>query len=271
MNPKQLKIGFIGGGNMARAIVAGLLRSGHPSDRLRIGDPNKEQRRLMADLDPNLALYADNEPVARDANVLVLAVKPQVMAEVLNLLGPRPAGQLILSIAAGIALEQLHEWLGDEAAIVRSMPNQPAAVGAGMAALVANENVSESQREQAEYVMAATGQAGWVTQEDLIDSVTAISGSGPAYFYLLMEIMEDCARELGIPASLARQLAVETGYGAGLAAREIAKSPESLRSSVTSPGGTTAAAIETLEEAGLRDIVRAAIKAAHRRSLELGQ
>ncbi len=271
MNPKQLKIGFVGGGNMARAIVAGLLRSGHPADRLLIADPSKEQRQLIADLNPAVGLSADNESVAQNADILVLAVKPQVMAKVLDRLGPRPAGQLILSIAAGISLQQLRESLGEDASIVRSMPNQPAAVGAGMAALVTKGELRANQRDQAEYVMGATGQAGWVADERLIDAVTAISGSGPAYFYLLMEIMEDCARELGLPAALARQLAVETGYGAGLAAREIDNSPERLRASVTSPGGTTAAAIEALEEAGLRDIVRKAITAAHKRSLELGR
>ncbi len=268
---EQLIIGFIGGGNMARAIVAGLLRSGHPAEGLKIADPSQPQRTLLANLSPQIEVSADNDRVAAQSDVLMLAVKPQLMETVIAQLGPRQPAQLVVSVAAGLTLKRLGAWLGQATALVRVMPNQPALVGAGMAVLVASENVSAAQRSQADYIMRATGEAGWVDDELLIDAVTAVSGSGPAYFYLLMEVLEEWAAEQGIPAELARQLAINTARGAGMAARETGIAPAELRASVTSPGGTTAAAISALEQAGLRAIFRDALNAARERSLELGR
>jgi len=256
---------------MAQAMLAGLLRAGHAPEHLLVADPDPEQRQRLNALHQDLMISADNGSVAANAEVLVLAVKPQVMAAIAWNLGPRPQTQLVVSIAAGITLKALGEWLGSAPALVRVMPNQPALVGAGMAAMVASAGVSERQREQADYVMAATGTAGWLQDEDLMDAVTAVSGSGPAYFYLLMEILEDFAGEAGIDPQLSRQLAVETARGAGLTARESSLPPAELRRKVTSPGGTTEAALLKLEAAGIREIFRAALLAALRRSQELGQ
>ena len=268
---RDLHIGFIGGGNMAGAIIGGLLRSGHVPNRLQVADPSEGQLARLRALHAELSLGTDNDAVAAGAELLILAVKPQMMGEVLQQLGPRRDDQLVISIAAGLTLSRLRDWLGEGSAIVRVMPNQPALVGAGMAVMVAGDTVDDRQRAQADYVMRATGESGWVEDEGLIDAVTAVSGSGPAYFYLLMEILADWARINGISEDLATRLAVETARGAGLAAADAELSPEALRASVTSPGGTTAAAVTSLENAGLRDIFRDALDAARRRSVELGR
>jgi len=267
----DLEIGFIGGGNMAGAILTGLLHSGHPPHRLMVADPSEDRLASLRTLHAELSRGSDNDAVAASAGLLILAVKPQLMHQVLKQLGPRREGQLVISVAAGLTLAKLGDWLGDATPVIRVMPNQPALVGAGMAVMVAGNDVNEQQRAQADYVMGATGESGWVDDESLIDTVTAVSGSGPAYFYLLMEILADWARVNGIDDDLAAQLAVATARGAGLAATDAGLPPETLRASVTSPGGTTAAAITSLENAGLRDIFREALDAARRRSVELGR
>jgi pyrroline-5-carboxylate reductase len=268
---RDLEIGFIGGGNMAGAIIAGLLRSGHAPRCLHVADPSDAQLAGLRSLHEDLSLGNDNDAVAAGAEVLILAVKPQLVRHVLEQLGPRRRNQLVVSVAAGLTLTTLGNWLGDSTPLVRVMPNQPALVGAGMAVMVAGAAVDDRQRAQADYVMSATGESGWVEDEGLIDAVTAVSGSGPAYFYLLMEILADWARANGIDDELAERLAVATARGAGLAAADSRLSPHALRASVTSPGGTTAAAITSLENAELRDIFRHALDAARRRSVELGR
>jgi pyrroline-5-carboxylate reductase len=263
-------IGFIGGGNMARAIIAGLLRAGHEPARLTVADPDAGQRRLIQGLDPRLRVGQDNAAAASGTDAIVLAVKPQAMAAVAGALPtPRP-GQLVLSVAAGIRLEALSAWLGASTALVRVMPNQPALVGAGMSVMVGGGMLNSEQRMLAQYIMGSTGTAEWLDDESLLDAVTAISGSGPAYFYLLMEILAEAGSHMGIPDELARVLARQTAFGAGLAACETGTAPAELRRSVTSPGGTTAAAIETLEKAGVREMFGRALEAARRRSMELG-
>lgn len=273
MSNDRMIVGFIGGGNMARAIVTGLLSAGHRPDCLRVADPSDAQRNEMQSLDGKLQVSSDNLAVAESAEVLVLAVKPQLMQAVVTGLrqAARPPAQLVMSIAAGITLASLREWLNAEGALVRAMPNQPALVGAGMSVLIASGATSEAQRQQAQYVAEAMGRARWIDDEDLMDAVTAISGSGPAYFYLLMEIMEDCAREMGLPPELARTLPRETAFGAGRVAREARSEVAELRSSVTSPGGTTAAALAVLESADFRAIFRRALQAARDRSAHLGK
>lgn len=270
MNHSDLRIGFIGGGNMARAMISGLLRAGHAATRISVADPDAGQRQAVSALDKRINASADNDAVAAAADVLVLAVKPQIMGAVATALGDRPGSQLVLSIAAGLTLATLARWLGADTAVVRAMPNQPALVGAGMTVLAAAAAVTPEQRNQASYVASAAGETGWVEDEALIDAVTAVSGSGPAYFYLLMELLEAGARDLGLAPELARQLAVQTAYGAGLSARESNGDPAALRRSVTSPGGTTEAAIASLESGGIRDIVSQALLAARDRSIELG-
>jgi pyrroline-5-carboxylate reductase len=270
MQQRTTTIAFIGGGNMARAMLAGLLRAGHEPGALRAADPAAGQRERLGELHESLRVLAANADAAQGADVVVFAVKPQVLPEVARSLSVQPA-QLAVSVAAGVTLASLRDWLGADVPCVRVMPNQPALVGAGMSVLCASPSVSPAQRDQAEYLARAAGAAAWVRDESLMDAVTAISGSGPAYFYLLMEILEDEARRLGIDAPVARQLAVQTACGAGLAARDTAASPGDLRRTVTSPGGTTQAALQVLEQGKLRELFASAVEAARLRSVELGQ
>jgi pyrroline-5-carboxylate reductase len=273
MNQTQLSIGFIGGGNMAHAIISGLLRAGHEPTKIRVADPDEKQQARIRSLHGSLEVTDQNHSVAGQSEVLILAVKPHINADVIAGLAnhSRPASQLIISIAAGVTLTSLENWLGDDGPVVRIMPNQPALVGAGMSVLVASGSVTPAQKEQADYIARATGRALWIDDETLMDTVTAISGSGPAYFYLLMEIMSESARRMGLPAELAEALVRQTAFGAS----ETAKNPDTdivkLRQSVTSKGGTTQAALTYLDNAGIRDIFGKALEAARDRSIELGK
>lgn len=273
MSFEQLTIGLIGGGNMARALVRGLLHAGHPASRLQVADPDPAQLEQVMALHAGVGIHADNREVARSADVLVIAVKPQLMADVARELGagPRRPGQLVLSVAAGITLESLRGWFGAGTPLVRVMPNQPATIGAGISGLVASPAVGDQERQVAQYVAAATGHAVWLPDESLMDAVTAVSGSGPAYFYLLMEHMERAAIELGLPADLAAALTRATALGAARVVIETRAEPARLRAAVTSPGGTTAAALRVFEAANLDAIVREALAAARDRSAELGR
>jgi pyrroline-5-carboxylate reductase len=272
MSDGNLHIGFIGGGNMARAIIGGLLEAGHDPGCLSVAEPDAQQRDKLRALHDELHISHSNAEVAELAETLVLAVKPQILATVLTDLRQvsRPAGQVVVSIAAGISLSTLEVALTASQPIVRIMPNQPALVGAGMSVLIGNATVGGTERERAQRVAEAIGQSVWIEDESLMDAVTAVSGSGPAYFYLLMEIMESCAREMGLPEKLAATLTRQTGFGAGRVAVESALDLRSLRESVTSKGGTTAAAIDVLENARIRDIFARALEAARDRSTELG-
>lgn len=270
MDHSKSTIGFIGGGNMAQALLAGLLRAGHEPAALRVADPDPAQQARLQELSPDLGVGADNFAVAAAAEMIVLAVKPQVLAGVAQAVGPR-AGQLVVSVAAGITLPTLENWLGAGTPCVRVMPNQPALVGAGMSVLCATPSVSDAQREQATYLAGAGGDTAWVEDESLMDAVTAVSGSGPAYFYLLMEILEATARDMGIAPEVARKLAVQTALGTGLTASETGSPPAELRKMVTSPGGTTQTALEVLEQGKIRELFGTALEAARRRSVELGR
>ena len=273
MSYHDLTIGMIGGGNMARALVRGLLRGGHPAQHICIAEPDAGQRALVTALDPGLVIDANNTPVAQNAAVLVLAVKPQILPEVAAVLASqrRPAGQLVMSVAAGITLRSLAGWLGANTPLVRVMPNQPATIGAGVSALAASAAVDTAGRQLAGYVAGTTGSALWLQDETLMDAVTAVSGSGPAYFYLLMECMERAARDLGLPPDLAAALTRETALGAARVVVETGTEPGALRAAVTSPGGTTAAALRIFEQADLAGIVQQALTAARDRSAELGK
>lgn len=273
MNYHNLTIGLIGGGNMARALVRGLLRSGHPAQHIRVAEPDADQRALVAALDAGLLLDANNTPVAQDAAALVLAVKPQILPAVAAALAGqrRPSGQLVISVAAGITLASLDGWLGAGTPLVRVMPNQPATIGAGVSALAASAAVDTAGRQLAEYVASTTGRALWLPDETMMDAVTAVSGSGPAYFYLLMELMERAAIDLGLPPDLAAALTRETALGAARVVVETHGEPGLLRAAVTSPGGTTAAALQVFAQADLAGIVQQALTAARNRSAELGK
>ena len=269
----ELNIGFIGGGNMAQAIIRGLLKAGHTASCLSVMDPSADQRNAIAGINDSINVTKESTALANHCDLLVLAVKPQIMADVAAALGKqdRPAQQTIVSVAAGITLESLRGWFGKTASIVRVMPNQPALAGEGMSGLCATADVNAAGRAAADYLMAAAGKAAWFDDESLMDAVTAISGSGPAYFYLVMEIMQDVAREFGFAADTARMLSTQTALGAATVATRGNDELAILRKQVTSPGGTTAAALAALDEAGIRDIFRKALIAARDRSIELGQ
>ena len=273
MSFEHLTIGLIGAGNMAQSLVRGLLQAGHPASRLHVADPDPAQLEQVGALHASVGIHGDNREVAESADVLVLAVKPQLMAGVARQLasGARPRGQLILSVAAGITLGSLRTWFGPETPLVRVMPNQPATIGAGISGLAASATIGDRERDIAQYIAAATGQAVWLQDEMLMDAVTAVSGSGPAYFYLLMEHMERAAVELGLSPELAAALTRETALGAARVVIETRAEPAALRAAVTSPGGTTAAALRVFAAANLDAIVLAALTAARDRSAELGR
>ena len=273
MNNEQVTIAFVGGGNMAQAIIRGLINAGHPASRLKVSDPDTKQRAVLADIHSDLVVTDDNSVAISATDIVVLAVKPQIMATVAKQVAADidTKSPLIISIAAGTTLASLTEWLGNNTPIVRVMPNQPALIGAGMSGLCATDNLDAANRDLASYVMAAAGEISWFASEADMDSVTAISGSGPAYFYLVMEILQEVAEEFGFDALTARQLSVQTALGASQVANHTDEELALLREKVTSPGGTTAAAIAALEAAEIRAIFRTALQAARSRSIELGQ
>jgi len=269
---KTQKIGFIGGGNMASSLISGLIASGHSPQQLWVSDINKDQlASLAANLHVNIA--SSNQAVIQEAEVVVLAVKPQVLREVAESVAAliQQKNPLVVSIAAGITQASLSSWLGADTAIVRCMPNTPALVLTGATGLHANRNVTAAQRNLAENIMRSVGISLWVDDESDLDAVTAVSGSGPAYYFLLMEAMEKAAQELGLDKHTARLLVQQTALGAAKIALESSESPEQLRKRVTSPGGTTQRAIETFEQGGFAELVSKAMHAARDRSIEMSK
>jgi pyrroline-5-carboxylate reductase len=264
-------IAFIGGGHMARALIGGLLAHGHTADKLRVAEPSAAQRAALERDYPGVTVLADNAAVAAAAGTWVLAVKPQHMREVAMGLTTVAARQppLVISVAAGIRLADLCQWLGSGVPVIRTMPNRPALIGAGITALVAGPGVGEPERARASELLGAVGACEWLEDEALMDAVTAVSGSGPAYLFLLIEMLESAARAEGLEAATARRLAIETIHGSARMAREIDADPAVLREQVTSPGGTTAAALAVLESAGIRATFARAVRAARLRSAEL--
>lgn len=256
---------------MARALIGGLLRHGWPAQRIRVADPDPTARDYLRAHFPGIGVFDDNPEAVRGAAAWVLAVKPQQMTEVASSLAPiaRASSPLVISIAGGIRADDLAAWLGPTVPVVRSMPNRPALIGAGITALFARADVDPSQRERAAAIMGAVGEHVWVEDEALMDPVTAVSGSGPAYVFLLVEMLESAARAEGLDPPTARRLAVETVFGSARLARESGEDPALLREQVTSRGGTTAAALEVLERSGIRDTFVRAIHAATERSRHL--
>ncbi|GMR15814.1 MAG: pyrroline-5-carboxylate reductase [Gammaproteobacteria bacterium] len=263
------KTGFIGAGNMARSLIGGLISSGIKSDHLFATDPNEGIRNSLTK-DFSIQTFEDNQKLVDECDVIVFAVKPQILKTVVTPLKAKESA-LYLTIAAGIPSESLNNWLGSNKAIVRAMPNTPSLVLSGASGLYANANVSEEQKEMAESILRAVGVAVWVDDEKQLDAVTALSGSGPAYFFMVMEAMEKAGEELGLPADTARLLAIQTGFGATKLALEIEDNPASLRQKVTSPGGTTEQAIKIFEEEGLIELFSKAMKAACDRAKELAE
>jgi len=268
---RTTKIGFIGGGNMAASLVNGLVASGHEPKQLWVSDINPA---TLTNLSTNLGINVtqNNQEVISAVDIVVLAVKPQIMAQVALEIAPfLQQRQLVVSIAAGITQASLSNWLGAEIAIVRCMPNTPALVLTGATALYANANVLPEQHDLAETILRSVGIALWVDDESELDAVTAVSGSGPAYYFLLMEAMEKAAVELGLKEETARLLIQQTALGAAKIALESSESPGELRKRVTSPGGTTQQAVETFEQGGFTDLVSKALHAARDRSVEMSK
>ncbi len=263
-------LAFIGGGNMARSLIGALVRGGMPAASIAVAEPNSATREALAH-DFGVTVHACAIDAARNAPTLVLAVKPQVMKSVCAEIAPavQASRALVISIAAGIRLAQFARWLGADAAVVRAMPNTPALIGAGATGLVAAATTTAAQRAQAAGILGAAGVTAWIEREELMDTVTALSGSGPAYFFLLVEALVDAAVAQGLPPDVARTLAAQTCLGAGRMLVEEAQPPAILRERVTSPGGTTAAALDAFASGHLRELVTTAVAAATRRGGEL--
>jgi len=262
------KLAFIGGGNMARSLIGGLIARDIEPARIAVADPASAQlATLIADY--GVHTTTDNIEAIADADVVVLAVKPQQMRTVVTGIAANLApNTLLVSVAAGIQAASIREW-SNGAAVVRCMPNRPALEGCGMTALYANSDVSTAARALAEQMLSAVGATLWVDEEAHMDAVTAVSGSGPAYFFLLIEMLEESGVALGLSRETSRKLAVETAYGSGCMARASHDAPAVLREQVTSKGGTTEAALRHLEAQNVRDIFAQAVTAAARRSAEL--
>ena len=265
------RVGFIGGGNMTRAIAGGLLASGFSASSIAVADPSAEQRARLADELPDVSITESNHAVAEHVGCLVLATKPQVLANVCRDLAVTVQAEkpLIVSIAAGVHSTDIDSWLGDGLAVVRVMPNQPALLRLGVSALYANDRVSAGDRELAATIMGSVGKVVTVSAEADIDIATAISGSGPAYFYLLIDMLVKTANTLGLDEEAARTLATETAVGAAALAANSDETMDELIARVRSPGGTTAAALDCLEQQNVRDIFAAALTAARDKATEL--
>ena len=268
---KNTKIGFIGGGNMARSLIGGLVNSGVAASHIYVSDIHEDNLQSLAS-DFGVNTSPGNQSIVDECDVVVMSVKPQVMKDVITTLNfsDKP-GILLVTIAAGIQAQSMRDWIGADIAIVRAMPNTPALVQTGATGLYANAFCSEDQKELAESILRAVGIALWVEDETLMDAVTALSGSGPAYLFLVMEAMEEAGIKLGLSADTARLLAIQTAFGAAKLALEIEESPATLRERVTSPGGTTEQALRVFGEQDLKGIFSQAMKAASDRSAELAE
>ncbi len=262
--------GFIGGGNMASALVNGMLNNGIDPASIYVADPDKTKQTALLALNSAINTCNDGAELLDDIDVLILAVKPQIMQAVVEPLAHKiNADTLIVSVAAGVSVDKLVNWLGKEMSIIRCMPNTPALVGCGASGLFANQLVSTEQKKIVETLFNTVGITAWLESEAAIDQVIAVSGSGPAYFFYLMELMQQTGTELGLPAELAQALTIQTALGAAQLASQSDDNPATLRDKVTSKGGTTAAAIELMQELGMDETIKAAMQAAVTRAAEL--
>lgn len=265
----KLKIAFVGGGNMATALIGGLLPEVTAPEYVHVVDPYQESLdKLAKQFGVSTALQIDTS--IEKADIIILSVKPQQLRQVAEALVPYVSAQLILSIAAGIRSVDIARWLNGYHKIVRSMPNTPALIGKGVTGLYATSSVSPEQREAADHIMQAVGSTVWLDDESLIDAVTAVSGSGPAYVFYFIEAMQQAALELGLPAEQAMQLAMATFEGATQLALKSTDPVAVLREKVTSKGGTTYAALSSMEAHGVKTAIMQAVKAAAARGKELG-
>jgi pyrroline-5-carboxylate reductase len=265
------KVAFVGGGNMTRAIVGGLVTDEFDPANILISEPADEQRQILASDFPGIVVSENNDDVVRQADSVVLAVKPQILPGVCRQLAQtvQAVRPLIISIAAGPRSEDIDDWLGGGNAVVRVMPNQPSLLGLGVSGIVANDATTTEQLNSAREILSAVGPVVTVPNEQDIDAVTAISGSGPAYFYLLIDMLAKTGADLGLDERSAQQLAIETAQGAAALARASGDSMDDLITRVSSPGGTTAAALDSLLDNGIRDIFHTALTAARDKATEL--
>ena len=265
------KLAFIGGGNMAASLVGGLLEKGFCSKNVTVSDPLKKNLNQLSQRF-GVNTTSDNSVAVRNADLVVLSIKPQIMQSVCKaLVASLKNMPPIISIAAGIPLESLERWLGKDTPIIRCMPNTPALVQTGAAGLFANSNVKQKQRDLAQEIFNAVGICCWLEKEDDIDLVTAVSGSGPAYFFLFMETMEKVAIDLGLSQEISRKLILQTALGAAKMASESDNNPAELRKQVTSPNGTTEKAIDTFIQKDILGLFDKAIGNAVKRAKEMAK
>jgi len=270
-----VNIAFIGGGNMARSLIGGLTSktesgAARANHQIVVSDPVEEVVKKLSQ-DFSVLSAASNHEAVQQSEVVVLAVKPQQMHAVVNALNGNFTKKLLISIAAGVRCADIVKWSGhDDVALVRCMPNTPALLQCGATGLFANDGVSRAQRESAETILSSAGSFAWVSEEKQLDAITALSGSGPAYFFLMLEAMTEAAVALGLSKDLATQFAIQTAVGAARMASEGEIDPAQLRRNVTSPAGTTEAAIKSFEKNDFTDIVMQAMQAANERAAELG-
>ena len=269
---KNVKLAFIGGGNMASSLIGGLVTDNFDPKQISVADSNDEQRENLA-ARYSVSTSADNHATATGADVVILAVKPQQLKTVVEELAPtiQQHHSLVVSVAAGIRSKDINKWLGGKAAVVRAMPNTPALVQTGATALFSNANVSAEQKDLAESILRAAGLALWVDDESQMDAVTALSGSGPAYFFRIMEAIESAGVELGLTKETAHLLTLQTALGAAKMALESLEPVATLRERVTSPGGTTEQGLKAMEEHNIDAVFSDVLKAARDRSEELAK
>ena len=262
-------IGFIGAGNMAYALIKGLLNNGFDANQINISDPNEELL-LNRESELKVTTYSNNTSLLSNSDIIFFAVKPQVLSSVcLELKGVVKSKHLFVSIVAGIRSSDINRWLGGNFALIRTMPNTPALFQTGVTGLFANELVNNEQKSLVSSILSSVGECFWVNEEKLIDAITAISGSGPAYFFLLMESMKQAGMALGLDEETANSLSIQTAYGASLMANKTGKDSRTLRTEVTSPNGTTQSAIESFQDQNFEGIVANATRAAYDRAREL--
>lgn len=266
------KLAFLGAGNMSGSIIGGLLAKDVPAENI-IATRRSEER--LAELKSQFGIItsSDNADAVAKSDVVILGVKPQMMQDLCNEIREQVqiSKPLIISVAAGLTSETLERWLGGDIAVVRTMPNTPSLLGCGAAGLYANSKVTDTQKALSEQLMQAVGLALWVDKEDQMDAVTAVSGSGPAYFFLAMEALQKAGESVGLSTEVAEQLAIQTALGAARMASESEHDAAELRRRVTSPGGTTEQALNTFNAGGLTELYERAVKAAANRGKELAE
>ena len=264
-------IGFIGAGNMAYALIKGLLSDGFEAKNINVSDANPELLEKRSS-ELGVTVQPDNVSLLTNSDIVVFAVKPQVLSMVCHELKNKAStDQLFVSIVAGIKSKDINRWLGGDFALVRTMPNTPALFQSGVTGLYANELVNDLQKKSVNLLLSAVGECFWVNEENLLDAITAISGSGPAYFFLMMQSMKQAAMALGLDEETADALSIKTSLGASIMATNSGKDSRTLRADVTSPNGTTQSAIETFQDQNFEGIVAAATRAAYDRARELSQ